>query len=352
MDWKTLTNYLNVVLEWKLWVVPASYVIGGFLVGYVFDTIVIHKLKNWASKTTWRGDDILIGAVKRVGRLWFFFAGLYFALFHIPLSKAQLAGGKKALLVLVLLSTTVVVARITVGFVNMYTDRNREVLPPTSIFRNLTRLAVFALGGLIILQSLGISITPILTALGVGGLAVALALQPTLENLFSGLQIIVSKQLRPGDYVKLDNGEGGYVKDISWRNTTIQALGNNMMVIPNAKLAAATIMNYSQPEKQMSVLVQCGVAYDSDLEKVERVTIAVAKETLKEVDGGVSEFEPFIRYHTFNNSSIDFTVILRGTEFVSQYLLKHEFVKRLKKRFDKEGIEIPFPIRTVYMRNT
>lgn len=150
--------------------------------------------------------------------------------------------------------------------------------------------------------------------------------------------------------MELDSGERGYVTDIAWRNTTIRALPNNMIIVPNSKMASAIITNYCQPEKEMSVLIQVGVSYNSDLEKVENVTIEVAKEVMREIEGGISEFEPFIRYHTFGDSSIDFTMILRTREFVNQYVIKHEFIKRLHKRYKKEGIDIPFPIRTVYMQ--
>jgi small-conductance mechanosensitive channel len=137
---------------------------------------------------------------------------------------------------------------------------------------------------------------------------------------------------------------------ITRRNTTIKTLPNNLIVVPNSKLAAAIVTNYYQPEKEMAVLVQVGVSYDSDLKKVEKATIEVAREVMKEVPGGVPEFEPFIRYHTFADFSINFTVILRGKEFVDQHLIKHEFVKRLHERYAKEDIEIPFPIRTIHMR--
>jgi small-conductance mechanosensitive channel len=202
---------------------------------------------------------------------------------------------------------------------------------------------IFLMGALIILQTLNISITPILTALGVGGLAVALALQDTLSNLFSGLQIIASRQVRPGDYVKLESGEEGYVIDITWRNTAIRALPNNMVIVPNSKLASTLVTNYYQPEKEMAVLVEVGVGYQSELKKVEQTTIEVAREVMHEVKGGVREFEPFIRYHSFGDSSINFTVILRGCEFTDQFLIKHEFIKRLHERFSDGSHRNPFP---------
>jgi small-conductance mechanosensitive channel len=126
-------------------------------------------------------------------------------------------------------------------------------------------------------------------------------------------------------------------------------LPNNTVIIPNSKLANSIITNYYMPEREMSTLVQVGVSYDSDLEKVEKVTIEVAKEVLAKISGGTKTFEPFIRYHTFSDFSINFTVILRVNEFVGKYLVTHEFVKALHKRYKEEGIVIPYPIRTVYM---
>ncbi|PIP12435.1 MAG: mechanosensitive ion channel protein MscS [bacterium (Candidatus Stahlbacteria) CG08_land_8_20_14_0_20_40_26] len=331
-------------------ILPTSLVVGGFLVGLIFDRIILTKLRKIAARTKWVGDEVVIAGLRGVIILWFTIAGVYGALQIIPISPKMLDVCQKILLVIVIFSVTIVLAKIAAGFVEAYSRRAKGALPSTTIFMNLTRLVVFAIGILIILQSLGISITPLITALGIGGLAVALALQDTLSNLFAGVQVLISRQVKPGDYIKLESGEKGYVTDISWRNTTIRALPNNMVVIPNSKLASTIITNYYQPVQEMSVLVQVGVSYDSDLRKVEKVTIEVAKEVMNEVEGAVPEFEPFIRYHTFSDFSINFTVIIRSKEFVSQYLIKHEFIKRLHERYKREGIEIPFPIRTVYMK--
>jgi small-conductance mechanosensitive channel len=330
--------------------VPGMYVIGGFLAGLLFEFIILKKVRQIAARTAWEGDAILARSLRGVTTLWFTAAGMYAAIRTGEISHAQLGIVHKALLVIVALSVTVVVARISSAFVNLYSRRVGGVLMSTSMFANLTRIIVFIIGALIILQTLGISIAPILTALGVGGLAVALALQDTLSNLFAGIHVIASKQVKPGDYIKLASGEEGYVKDITWRYTTIQELPDNMIIIPNSKLASSIVTNYYYPEKEMSVLVQVGVGYNSDLEAVERETIEVAREVMRKVSGGVARFDPFVRYHTFGDSSINLTVILRGMEFTDQYLLRHEFVKRLHKRYRDQGIEIPFPIRTVYLR--
>jgi small-conductance mechanosensitive channel len=213
----------------------------------------------------------------------------------------------------------------------------------------LFRLALLSFGFLIILDTVGISITPILASLGVGSVAVALALQDTLGNFFSGLYLLIDKPIRIGDFIKIDEGIEGHVTKIGWRSTHIQMLANNVIVLPNSKIAASQLTNYNLPDPETAVLIQVGVSYSSDLTQVERVTCEVSKEVLGRVAGGISTFDPFIRYHTFGDSSINFTVILRAQKITDQYLLKHEFTKALHARYLKEKISIPFPQRVVHM---
>jgi len=195
-----------------------------------------------------------------------------------------------------------------------------------------------------------IKITPLLASLGIAGLAVALALQDSLSNFFASIYLVTERPINVGDYVKLENGEEGYVEAISWRNSTIRTLPGNRVVIPNATVSKMIITNYYYPSKDMAVVIQCGVAYGSDLEKVEKVTIETAKKTLKSVPGGCKEFEPFIRYHTFGDSNIQFSIILRVNEYVDKYLVTHEFIKNLMEAYRKNKIEISFPVRNIYMR--
>lgn len=336
------------------WVREATFsmvaLLGSYLAGQFIKGVVCRRLASIAKKTTWQWDEVVIGAIRKAVPFWSVLLGLYIALGFWPLPPHLATTLTNALFVLVALSATFLAAGITGNLTVLYGSKIQQALPITSLTQNITRIVIVAIGLLMILNGLGISIAPILTALGVGGLAVALALQDTLSNLFAGFYITVSRQIRIGDYVKLESGEEGYVTDIAWRATKIRMLPNNMVLVPNAKLASAIITNYYLPAKELAVLVQVGVDYASDLEHVERVTCEVAKDTLQTVPGGVPTFEPFIRYHTFGDSSINFTVILRAKEFVDQYLIKHEFVKRLHKRYHQEGITIPFPIRTIHMQ--
>lgn len=332
------------------WVAPVITIGGALLLGIIFERIILNRLRRIAEKTTWQGDEIIIAGLKGVTTLWFVLAGAFIASYSLPVTPTVLTLIHKALMVLVILSGTIVVARIAVGFVNLSTIREDGALPSASILSNLTKLSVFLIGILIILQSLGISITPLLTALGVGGLAVALALQDTLGNLFAGIHLLASKKIRPGDYVGLDTGQEGTVADIGWRNTTIRTLGNNLVILPNSKLSGAIVTSYFQPEKELGLTVSVSVSYDSDLETVERVTLEVARAIQKEIPGAVAGYEPSIRFSSFADSGITFSVALRAGEFAAQYLIKHEFIKRLHARYRSEGIVIPFPTRIVHMK--
>jgi small-conductance mechanosensitive channel len=281
---------------------------------------------------------------------WSLLVGVWVAAGYWPLTtEAQLLVGR-AVFVLGAASVTLAAATVASGVVDTYGTVIAPALPVSSLTRNIAWGVIAVLGLLVILNGLGLSIAPMLTALGVGGLAVALALQEPLANFFAGLFLTLAGQIRLGDYVKLDSGQEGYVVDFSWRSTRLRMLANNLVIVPNAKLAQAIVVNHHLPSQDLAVLVDVGVDYATDLVHVERVVSEVGRAVMTEVPGGVAEFEPFIRYHTFADSSINFTVILRGREFVDQYLIKHEFVKRLHARFNQEGIVIPFPIRTMTQR--
>lgn len=327
--------------------VPAGVFLGTLIAGMLLRKSLFDRLSKLAERSATPFDDIIIRAARGPFLIWCAMAGMYFALAVSSLPDGAVHIVNKALFVAGAFSVTLVAATIASNLIHTYSSKIGSTLPITSLTRNTSRIIIFGVGILMILNGLGISITPMLATLGVGGLAVALALQGTLSNLFSGFHIMAERQIRVGDYIKLESGEEGYVEDMTWRTTKIRMLPNNEVLVPNEKLTKAIIVNYYLPDKEMAVLVQVGVHYGSDLEVVERVTCEVAREVMREVSGGVREFEPFIRYHTFGDFSINFTVILRAGEVVDQYLIKHEFIKRLHKRYAKEGIVIPYPIRAI-----
>lgn len=334
---------------WKV-VIPFLVLGTTMLTGFVIRRWLFRVLLRWSQKTKNQADDLIIRAVRGPFMIWVLMIGIQLAAQASPLPSRISSLISKALLILLIISITAVAAKTASEVVRIYGNRLQGALPVTSLIQNLARLAVISIGILLVLNSIGVSITPILTALGVGGLAVALALQDTLANLFSGFYVSLAGYIRIGDYIKLDSGEEGYVTDIGWRSTTIRALANNLIIIPNSKLGQAIVTNYHLPEKRMSLLVPVSVSYESNPEMIENILVEEAKKGTGEIPGLLAQPEPFVRFSPgFGSSSLDFTLICQISEFVDQYLAQHELRKRIFARFREEGIEIPFPIRTVYM---
>jgi len=319
--------------------------------GYSARKMIFTALHRRAARTKTGVDDLIVQALHGPVMIWVLILGLYLAMQFSTLPARFAALADKFLLMLWILSLTAAAARLAGSLVQHYGRQLQGALPVTTLTQNLVRLMVVVVGALILLNLLGVSITPMLTALGVGGLAVALALQDTLSNLFAGVYLSLAGQIRIGDYVKLDSGEEGYVADLSWRSTVIRTLPNNLVIIPNTKLGQAIVTNYHLPEKRMSLLIPIGVSYDTDPERVERILVEEAKRGAGEIPGLLAEPEPFVRFIPgFGDSSLNFTLICQVREFVDQYLVQHELRKRIFSRFRETGIEIPFPIRTVYLR--
>lgn len=330
------------------WTVALAVLIGSAGLGYLARILFLRRLTDVLLRTRTGIDDLLLKSFRSHVPFWFLLGGLVLAARIAPLATHLGDLVVRTATVLLVLSLSIAAASFSTVLLRQGAARASGTAAATSLGVHVVRATILGLGGLLVLSNLGISITPLLTALGVGSLAVALAVQPTLTNFIAGVHISVARPFGVGDFVRLETGTLGYVEDIGWRATRIRELPNNIIIVPNARMAEMILTNYAMPEPEQATLVQVGVAYGSDMQRVERVTCEVARETLRSVQGGVGSFDPFIRYHTFGDSSIHFTVILRVKEFTDRYLVTHEFMKRLKTRFDGEGIEIPFPQRVVH----
>lgn len=330
------------------WVILPVVVIGTVVLAFLINCMVLWVLRRLMQRTSSEMRDRLSGLLERY-LFPLIIVGLLLALADfIPFPAKVLQIANQFLLILALLLALFLLTKgalLVLRNMEGHYEAIRNIKAP---IETITKLIFVVVGGMIILDNLGISLTPLITTLGIGSLAVAIALQDTLGNFFAGLYIKADNPIKVGHYIRLDNGQEGYVHCIGWRSTYIRALQNNIIVVPNSKLAQLIVTNYHLPEQESAVLVQVGVGYDAELKKVEKVACEVAKDVLQTVQGSIPSFEPFIRYHTFNQSGIDFTVILRAREFVDNFLIKHEFIKRLHARFQAEGIT--FPMNTVYLK--
>jgi len=323
-------------------VIPAAIVVLTVVAGWLLQCLVSGKLHRLARKTVARWDDVLVRSLRGVILIWACLLGLAIALTILDLRAEAYFLINKTIVLAAILSVTIWAGRAASGFMDLYITKAAGV--PSTIFRNIAVILVFIVGFLVALDELGIAIAPIITALGIGGLAIALALQDTLANLFAGLNILMSRNVRTGDYIKLSSGEEGVVMDITWRNTTLRELENNIVIIPNKKMAESILKNYNLPDPPMALLVDVKMGYGADLRMAEPIIVEEARATLQEVEGGVRDFEPFVRFNLLGDYNLGCTVILKVTEFANQFRVKHEFIKRLRARFAAEGIPEPFPV--------
>ena len=346
-----LTRALGFLADMPGWVMIPALMAVGIVAGWLCERL-LGRMTHWARRRTvsaW--DDVLLGSVHRLPMIWLAAAALYLGVslagYGDPLQN--LVGN--AVSVIVIVTIVIVAMRLATAGITGFAKRASGAEKSTTLVQNVVRLLLLILGAVLILQNLGINITAMVATLGISGLAVALALQDTLGNLFAGMQIIMSRQIRTGDYVALSTGEEGAVTDIQARNTTIRTFPErNRVLVPNSILASTVVTNYSLPHKRLFITLPIGVSYDSDLEKVEAVTLKAARGVLGEVEGGLTDEEPFVRYEEFSDFSINFLLRVPVRQFTDQFLVRHELVKRIHERYRAEGIEIPFPIRTVHMR--
>jgi small-conductance mechanosensitive channel len=321
-----------------------------FAAGWVVRHLILKALRAWTARSQSRAGQVLTEVLAGPALIWAVILAAHVAIQSSDLPARFTERGAQVLYFLVMASITLMLTRLAGNLVRYYGDQIPGALPVTTLSQNLAQIAVLILGVVLVLDHYDYSIKTILTALGIGGLAVALALQDTLSNLFAGFYVAVARQIRLGDYIKLNTGEEGYVSDIGWRSTTIRSLNSNMIIVPNAKLAQAIVTNYYLPEKRMSASLQVGVSYRSDPDQVEKVLLEIAVQGTRDIPGMLAAPAPSVAFDPgFGESSLGFTVSFFVAEFVNQFSVRNELKKRIFRRFRQEEIEIPFPTRIIHL---
>jgi len=315
--------------------------------------LAIRTLRRWSAATQSPFSELILSSLRIPSVIWCLLIGLYTAIDTVELPARPTEAVLKLLFSLLVISITIAMANIAGGALRLGLRQNQLVIPSTGLSLTALKATIWIIGGLVLLSGLGISVTPLLTALGVGGLAVALALQDTLSNFFAGIHLLMERPIRVGDFIRLENGQEGYVEDIGWRTTRIRMLPNNMVIVPNGKLTQSIFTNYYLPEPRMALLIPVSVSYRADPDHVERVLVEEASSAVGHVPGLLAEPVPFARFIPgFAPSSLDFTLICQVREFTDQFLAQHELRKRILKRFKTEGIEFPVLQQTVHIHQT
>ena len=313
--------------------------------------VALRALRKWSSVRGTPVEDTVIQALRVPSIVWCILIGIYGALASAELPLQTRAVILNVVTVLLVLSITAAVASLSRATLGSSLRKHNLAIAATSLSLTAVTVAIWIVGGLVLLSGLGVSITPMLTALGVGGLAVALALQDTLSNFFAGVHLLLEKPLRIGDFVKLESGQEGYVVDIGWRTTRIRMLSNNTVIIPNNKITQSILTNYYLPEQRMGISITVRVSYDADPDRIEELLLDEAAKAVGQVPGLLGQPSPAVRLIPgFGTSSLELSLDCQVREFTDQYLVQHELRKRIFKRFKEEGLAIPYPQQTVHLR--
>jgi small-conductance mechanosensitive channel len=332
---------------WQLfW--PGVAFLGVSISALLFRAALTKALRRWLGAAS---VEAFLGTIRLPSILWCFVLGLFVAIEMVELPGRLAAQLHTILEAAIIMSMTFTVAGVLGSLAAAAGERRALGIGVTGLVRAAVRGTILLIGTLVMLDALGVQITPLLTALGVGGLAVALALQDTLSNLFAGVHLLADKPIRVGDYVKIADSIEGYVVDVGWRSTRVRMLQHNVVIVPNKRVAESIITNYDLPERRMALLLPVSVSYASDPDHVEAVLVDEAGKAAGEVAGLLPEPAPVARLIPgFGPYSLDFTLVCQVASFVDQYAVQHELRKRILRRFRAEGIDIPYPVRTIEVR--
>ena len=336
-----------------------GFVVAALIVRIII-SVILRRLKNRAASSV---TSIILESVKTPITAILLISGLLSVYLLVLGIEDALPNGFsdtrdlsiKIWKVLSILITTFAIAKTIDGLIDWYLlniaekteTKIDDTLLPT--LRRVLPITIYAAGALVAIDSIGISISPILAGLGIGGLAVALAVQPTLSNFFAGTYVVTEGELKEGDFIELEGGPSGYVEEVGWRSTKIRSRFNNLVIIPNSRMAESIVTNYFSPTPAMNVIVTGGVAYESNLVDVEKYAIEEARTVIEQSEKAIKGMEPAFGFSNFGDSNVDFYVFLQAIDRAGTFGLRSELIKRIHDRFNREGIEINYPVRKLIL---
>ena len=321
---------------------------------FVSNKVIYPIVLRFTNFTPTSLDARLVRAFRRPVTLGILLAGLYLSLvLSLDLSPVVRHAIDRAAAILAL---ALGVFALTGAVSNIFQWYSEEISPHTAstlddrlmpMARRIVTALIYAIGALLVLDLLNVNISPLIAGLGLGGLAVALALQPTLSNLFAGTYVMTEGVVHPGDYIELENGVSGYVIDVGWRSTRLRTWTNNLVVVPNSRFAETIITNYQGPIPAVNIYLTCGVSLDSDLVRVEQVCREEMESLLDTDPRAVKEYGAYFAYESFDDSNITFYLFIQARDRLASFEVQSELIRMVQQRFRREGIVINYPMRTI-----
>ncbi len=333
------------------WPLVAGYVFFWVLVSILTRHVLHRSLARLAAAHPSELNEVLVASLPRPSAIAVFLVAMASGLRVMPLEQPRLLQLHRLLAVALAVLGIAALMRVAFKSIDAYGRSNPGLRSSAGIGKAVTWVVGLGVVAVLASDALGISLAPALTALGVGSLAVALALQDTLSNFFSGLYIVVDKPVRPGDFIRVDPSYEGYVDSIGWRSTHLRTLSNNLVVIPNATLSKAIITNYSLPSPHVATSIRVDVAGEADIDKVEDALADEARRAL-DIAGMAEAPAPGVALSPgFVDGGIAFTVHFHVRSFGDQGPVQHALRKRIAARLKKEGVAMAAAATAVLKRD-
>ncbi len=336
------------LIAWGIFILAAAIL-------YIIYKIIFTVLKKASKFTKNDLDDQIIEGLQDPARVLVLICALFISI-SISFPNLQINGITigQVVVFLVILDLAFACDRIVSSLLEWYGE---EIAPKTAskldedllpLARKIAKILIYILAGMIAASYIGIEISPLLTGLGIAGLAVALALQDSLGNFFAGINITVDRPIKPGDYISLDNGISGEVEDIGWRTTKIRTWDGNVVFVPNQKLAQSIITNFYAPDEEYIANFVIGVDYDSDVDEVLK-TLEMALKRVQDRNPLVVKDHPIkARFEGFGEHELKFKCFIKVKNYKARFDVLADVYREIFYLFKEKGISIPFPVRTIY----
>lgn len=326
--------------------------LGIIIITRIVISLIFEIAKVFTKKTKTEIDNLIMSKTATPLTIIIFLFAIEIPLRELPLSdNLELIISKIIFSIAIVIVTYMTYVLFDIIILNAWKEFSKRTKTKvddslTSLINTILKIVLIIIAFLYILDLWGFEIGPLLTGLGIAGLAVALALQPVLSNIFSGASIILDKTVRVGDLIYLENNVKGKIEKIGLRSTKIRTFDNEWIIIPNTKLAESQIQNVALPEPKSRVVIPFGVAYGTDIEKVKKI---VMKE-IKSIKNAVDNPEPSIRFDEMGNSSLNFKAYFHVSSFEHRWESIDEANTKIYNALNKAGIEIPFPQMDVHLK--
>jgi small-conductance mechanosensitive channel len=333
----------DVSVALREWLIALGTVLAALVVGWAIDALAVTLLNHDAGPAQ-RVRSSIARALRGQPEIWAVLLVMAVGRPFDAIATRQLAWLDRLTILLAVLSVTLFVARLSGWLIRAYLSKDTVDAPSGSIFVNLTRLLIWAVGMTFMLAALRVEVGPLVASLGVVGLAVSLGLQDTLANFFSGLQITLSRQIQPGDFIRLSTAEEGTVVDVTWRNTTLRAPSNDLVIVPNSIIARSQVTNFTVDSEEHVLTVPFFVHPSSNLDTVKHIATAVASDVRDSAEGAIRDFEPAVRYRGFTaDGNVSAVVTMRVDRYQDRAPIVSELVQRLTQRLAEEGVGLGSP---------